>query len=153
ALAGSGLVSLGYTTLYAGANNSDSTFTGVLTGWGAPLSSFIKQGSGTMYLNGKSPAFLGSTVISAGTLSINGSQPSSPVYVNPGGTLAGNGTTGFISGNSGKVTPGNSPGLLKSGAFTLNPSSTLEVELNGTAAGVTYDQVSVTGAVSLGGAI
>jgi autotransporter-associated beta strand protein len=152
-LAGSGFVSLGYNTLRAGGNNSDTTFAGIITGWGAPLSSFIKQGGGTMNLNGNSPNFLGSTVISGGILSINGSQPSSPVYVNPSGTLAGNGVTGLISSSKGKVTPGNSPGSLKTGAFTLDTSSTLELDLNGTNAGVTYDQVSVIGAVNLGGAI
>ncbi|MFM8475110.1 MAG: hypothetical protein ACKOEO_04865, partial [Planctomycetaceae bacterium] len=71
-----------------------------------------------------------------------------------GGMLGGSGTIrGEVSVASGAVlSPGNSPGLLSSGALTLNSGSTYLVDIAGTTAGTGYDQTVVTGTVSLGGA-
>jgi fibronectin-binding autotransporter adhesin len=149
-LAGAGHVNLGWDSLSAGANNATTQFGGSFSGGG--LSKFIKQGTGTMSINGNSPSWVGATVVQGGTVSINGSLPNSPVTVAAGATLAGNGVTGPIYSNSGKVTPGNSAGLLYSANLTLNSNSVLEVELNGTNVGVDYDQISVTGTVELGNA-
>jgi autotransporter-associated beta strand protein len=150
-LTGSGNLNLGLNSLYTGGNNASTTFSGAISGWGA--SSLLKQGTGTMSLNGTSPNFIGTTIINAGTVSINGSQPNSSVSVKSGTTLSGNGTTGYILNTGGKVAPGNSVGMLKSASATLDPFSTFEVELNGTTAGVNYDQLNVTGAVNLNGVI
>jgi len=149
-LAGTGSVRLGISTLTVGMNNADTSFNGGFTG--LAISSLVKQGTGTLSLWGASQNWIGSTIVGNGVLSVNGPQPQSAVIVNAGGTLAGNGTTGNVSANNGKVTPGNSPGLLNSGSLALNPASVLEVELNGTNAGVSYDQINVAGTVNLGGA-
>jgi autotransporter-associated beta strand protein len=150
-LAGSGALWLGVSTLTAGGNNSDTTFSGTMTGFAG--SSLIKQGTGKLSLWSASPAWTGSTIINGGTLSLNGSHPLSPITINSGGILSGNGTAGPIVANNGKVMPGNSTGLLKSGNLALNSSSQFESELNGTNPGVTYDQLSVVGTVNLGDAM
>ena len=149
-LTGSGALYLGTSTLTAGGNNNDTLFSGTMTGFAA--SSLIKQGTGKLTLWSGSPAWTGSTIINGGTLSLNGWHPVSPITINSGGTLSGNGTGGPIVANNGKVMPGNSTGLLKSGNVALNATSQFEAEMNGTSAGVNYDQLSVTGTVNLGDA-
>src|SRR5262249_32723357 len=55
----------------------------------------------------------------------------------------------------GTVAPGDSPGILHSGAVTWDDSTTFSVELDGTTAGNGpghYDQLQVTGTVALNGA-
>jgi hypothetical protein len=71
-----------------------------------------------------------------------------------GGSLSGNGTiTGSISNNA-TVSPGASPGLLTiTGNYTEGPNSHLQIELGGTSAGVTYDQLAVGGAAKVAGAL
>src|SRR5262249_955523 len=88
-LARTGNLFLGLNNLTVGGNNTTTTFSGLITGFGA--SSLFKQGSGELFLNGNSPNFLGSIIVSSGILSVNGSLPASPVTVNTGGTLSGNG--------------------------------------------------------------
>ena len=53
--------------------------------------------------------------------------------------------------NNGFINPGLGAGELASKTVTLRPGSTLRVELNGTVPGVSYDRLSVTGAVNLVG--
>jgi len=94
----------------------------------------------------------GEITIEAGRLAIN-DQYDGDVVVDPGATLGG---SGEILGNvtvaaGGTLAPGNSPGILLSGPLILNSGSTLEVEVEGVATGQ-YDQVIVTGTVTLGGA-
>jgi hypothetical protein len=68
-----------------------------------------------------------------------------------GGTLGGTGAVGTVNAFSGgTVSPGLSPGSLNCSNLSLNSSGTYFVELNGTNAGVDYDQLNVTGTVSLG---
>ncbi len=62
-LAGSGAVQLGAGTLTAGANNSSTAYSGVLTGSGA----FVKTGTGVLTLSGAN-TFTGATNVNAGTL-------------------------------------------------------------------------------------
>ena len=77
---------------------------------------------------------------------------------NSGSLLGGNGTiTGAVSMASGtNLSPGatalaGSTAILKTGALTLNSGSNFTVDLNGTSAGISYDQVKVTGAVNITG--
>lgn len=149
-LAGTGNISLGWNKLASGTNGATTTYYGIMTG--VPSSVFEKQGSGELFLNGDCSSFLGSTYVNAGTLSVNGLLGNGLVHVYSGAVLAGVGYAGPISALSGKVTPGNSPGLLSSANFTLGSSTTLEIELAGDSAGFDYDQVSVIGSVDLGGA-
>ena len=121
---------------------------GVITGNGA----FMKLGGSAFSLTGNSPAFTGETRLYAGTLIVDGSLANSPVVTSAGTTLAGNGSVGPVN-NSGAVSPGTSPGKLTTKNFTNNATATLALELNGTVAGVSYDQLDVTGTVKLGGAL
>jgi hypothetical protein len=115
-----------------------------------------KRGSGNLTLNGDSQ-FVGDQitfVVTEGTLSINGNVRTTnggDVEVN-GGTFKGVGTVGNLTTTGGTLAPGNSPGSLAVSSLTLDATNTLEVELNGSVAGTSYDQIVASGAVDLGSA-
>lgn len=108
----------------------------------------------------------GSQASALNVIEISDKQPSMPIFVGAnqvvvinagaerdtanitGGTLKGIGTVGRINMGSGSVAPGMSPGILSSGDIDFT-GGTLEVEIGGTTAG-NYDQLNVTGTVSLG---
>lgn len=71
------------------------------------------------------------------------------------GTLQGGGTVlAPITNADGFVRPGSSPGKLTvNGGYTQSGTGSLNVELNGLAAGTEYDQLAVIGGVALGGAL
>ncbi|MDB5175580.1 MAG: hypothetical protein JWM81_438 [Candidatus Saccharibacteria bacterium] len=72
------------------------------------------------------------------------------VSVSSGGTLKGHGTVGVLYVGAGAIlAPGNSPGCLTTGNFTL--SGTLQEEIGGTDPCTGYDQVKVTGTVDVTG--
>ncbi len=50
------------------------------------------------------------------------------------------------------ISPGQSPGRITSSTVTLDPASTLKMELGGNVAGTGYDQLDVVGGVNLNGA-
>ncbi len=78
-----------------------------------------------------------------------------PVTVNSGGTLKGSGTTsGAVNVSSGgSIAPGNSAGILNTGNVSFTSGSNFNVEIGGTnAATPDYDQLNVTGTVTLGSA-
>jgi fibronectin-binding autotransporter adhesin len=112
-----------------------------------------KTGSGQMHLSANN-SYKGATIISAGTLRVDGSQPRTTVFVD-GGTLSGIGTVGnlYPEGGSAIVSPGASPGILTCSNFNAGVSGpgTLQIELNGTTAGSGYDQLNVHGTVNLAG--
>jgi len=86
-----------------------------------------------------------------GTAELIGNQ----LIVSEGETLKGSWTGVFdVVVNGGRVSPGNSPGIQNVvGNYDLS-SGELEMEINGLAsggAGVTYDQLNVTGTLTLGG--
>ena len=72
-----------------------------------------------------------------------------------GGVLTGTGTAGSAVNNSGgTVRPGTSPGVLTvDGTFTQGAGGTLEVEVDGAAAGTGFDRLAVTGTANLGGTL
>jgi autotransporter-associated beta strand protein len=113
----------------------------------------MKDGAGTMELSAAN-VYTGATTVTAGTLVISGSLTGSAVTVN-GGTLGGNGTiTGAVTVNTGAtLAPGMSPGILSTGALSLSTGSTFAAEINGTTVGTDFDQVNVTGGVTLGGGL
>ena len=80
----------------------------------------------------------------------------SPYVEISGGVLKGSGQivgqVDILAG--GKIAPGNSPGILSTGDFTLDVGAELEIEVGGLTAGNTasnHDQVDVAGTVTLGG--
>jgi uncharacterized repeat protein (TIGR01451 family) len=111
-----------------------------------------KSGAGTLTLSGTN-SYGGATTVNGGTLIVNGSIVT-PVTVNSGGTLGGAGTiSNTVTVNSGgTLSPGSSTAILNTGSVSLTAGSTLTIEINGTTAGAQYDQVNVTGGVSLGNA-
>jgi len=99
----------------------------------------------------------GGTDINSGTLLVNNTSNSATgtgaVNVNSGGKLGGDGLiTGAVTITSGgTIAPGNSPGILSTGNLALNSGGMLSVEINSITVGTGYDQVNVTGSVTLGG--
>jgi autotransporter-associated beta strand protein len=140
-----GTVALGNGTLGVD-GSSDSNFAGSITGNG----SLTKDGSGTLALTGNS-SYTGATVVSDGLLVVNGNiSTSTMTTIQNGATLGGSGSVGALTVESGgTVTPGNSPGILLTGDYSQ--AGTLSLELDGTLAGVEYDQVNVSGTVNLSG--
>ena len=117
--------------------------------------SIRKNGTGTLYIL-QHPTFSGPTTVNGGTLRVDGSLSNSVVTLNAGATLLGAGKVGGLTANSGAtVSPGASlPDILDSlGDVALNAGSTLNIRLNGTNAGVDYDQLRVQGTVTLGGTL
>jgi autotransporter-associated beta strand protein len=154
-LEGTGNVFLGANNLTIGSNNLSTTFSGVIQdpefGGDTLGGSLTKIGSGTLTLSGAN-TYTGATTVNGGMLVVDGSITSA-VTVN-GGALGGSGTTRAVTVNSGgTLSPGNSPGILNvQGDLTLTLGATCLVDLNGAAVGTQYDQVNVTGIVSLGNA-
>ncbi|MBK8002050.1 MAG: autotransporter-associated beta strand repeat-containing protein [Verrucomicrobia bacterium] len=146
-LEGTGKVLLGSGALQAGDNDSSTLFSGVISGSGT----FTKSGTGTLTLTGTN-TYSGVTSNLNGTLLVHGVlSSSSAVQVRPGSVLGGTGQVQAVSVFvNGTVSPGASPGNLKA-SLVLMPLGTLSVELNGTTPGVDYDQLTVSGSVTLGG--
>ncbi|HEY7061382.1 MAG TPA: autotransporter-associated beta strand repeat-containing protein [Chloroflexota bacterium] len=148
-LSGSGQVILGAGLLELGHDNSSTVYSGLISGAGGRLD---KRGTGTLTLTGNN-TYTGQTFLAAGTLLVNGAQPSSPITL-AGGTLSGTGTVGPITAQTGgTVSPGASPGILNTGSLAFNAATIFVAELNGTTPGTGYDQLNVTGTVTLGGTL
>ena len=116
-----------------------------LTGAGA-----VNQLSGHTILTGNE-SYIGPTVVSGGTLSVNSSIASSILTtVDTGGTLGGIGTIGNTLVNGGTLAPGNSIGTLTvQGSLVLTSAATYMVEVSATAA----DKTVVTGSAQLAGKV
>jgi autotransporter-associated beta strand protein len=111
-----------------------------------------KQGTGTTTFTGTN-THTGTTTIQEGALVVNGSDAASP-FVVTGGALRGSGTVGTLMATGGQISPGPSaggPAALRASSTSLGASSALVVQLNGAAAGSGYDQLKVTGTVTLSG--
>jgi autotransporter-associated beta strand protein len=121
------------------------TIAGAIFGAG----SLEQNGTGTTILAGTN-SYTGATTVNAGTLQVDGSL-TSPITVQSGATLKGNGAIGDVNFNGGTLAPGASAGILSSRNVILSASTTYEVEIGGSSPGAGgYDQLKVTGAVVLG---
>ncbi len=91
----------------------------------------------------------GHTILSGGDFNTSGTT-----WNINGGDLTGTGTiTGSLM-NAALVAPGQSPGSLTiTGNYTQTINGTLNIEINGTTPGSGYDQLVVTGTVTLAGSI
>jgi fibronectin-binding autotransporter adhesin len=116
------------------------------------------MGGGSVTLSGPN-TYTGWTLVSGtsffGTLFVNGSQSQSTVAVYPKGRLGGTGTVGpvWLDAGAAHLAPGLSPGIINTGNLSIPSGANLDIELNGTTVGTQYDQVNVTGTVTLGGTL
>ena len=124
-------------------------------GDGGGAYSLTKAGANTLQLLANN-TYSGATAVNAGTLLVDGSIAGSAATVNGTATLGGTGTTGTITvpaAQTGTISPGDpvtGPGILNTGPVSFgDSSSTFTVQLNGTTAGTQYDQLNVTGTVTL----
>ena len=123
-------------------------------GFGSAAGGLTKEGEGTLEISSAS-IYTGPTVVNNGTLVVSGSLTGSAVSVNGDAVLSGSGSiTGSVTVSSGAtLAPGASPGILDTGSLNLDVGSTLAIELNGATVDTDYDQVNVTGSITLGGAL
>ncbi len=137
---GSGL-SIGATTL-----NGSSTLSGY------NIASSVTVAGGTTSLTGTTQSTSTLSVSTGATLNANGTIAGS---ANVSGLLKGNSTvTSNLTLTSGTLSPGNSPGITTvEGNFSMDKNSTLVVQVSGTVAGISYDQVKVSRNVSLNGTL
>ena len=128
--------------------SDDTSFAGVISGSGA----IAKLSGDTLTLTGDSSAFTGSTVVTDGTLAVDGDLGGT-IAVGSGATLAGSGMVGTVTvASGGTLAPGSasSTGTLSvQGDLALSSGSTYTVKA--TAVGAS-DAVHVDGAATLTGA-
>ena len=141
-----GTVALGAGNLTV-AQATNTTYAGVLSGTGG----FTKSGAGTLTLTGDSSSFGGNTMVSSGTLRVDGTL-GGDVAAHTTGTLAG---AGHITGNAdltnGGVIAGVSGQTLRvDGNVTMDASSTMNAALGGPSSTAL---VSVGGNLTLNGTL
>jgi filamentous hemagglutinin family protein len=132
--------------------------TGTLTKGNAGTSSFSAglANSGAINVNAGTLDLTGGYTDAGGVLSLGGGNLTSPAagLTLVSGTLKGAGTVDGNVVNNGTVAPGTSPGtLVINGNYTQGAGGILDIELGGTAQGVTYDLLQVTGIASLDGTL
>jgi autotransporter-associated beta strand protein/probable HAF family extracellular repeat protein len=133
-------------------NSGATAVMGVITQSGTIARSLTKSGTGTLTLSAAN-TYTGPTTVSAGTLLVNGSVAGA-VTVKASATLGGAGTTGAVTVLSGgNAAPGSvtATAILNTGSLMLNSGSNDNVALDGGTAGSGYDQINVSGTVSLNG--
>jgi autotransporter-associated beta strand protein len=165
AIGTTGTVSFGGGTLQFGANNQNDYSARIANGSGAiridtngqnvtfgtglaatNTGGLVKTGEGTLQLQGNS-TYTGATIVSAGTLLVNGSLGNTAVSVD-GGTLGGSGAIAGAVTVSSTLSPGTSIESLSTGALTMASGSSFAFEVaNNSSTGA--DLVAVNGSLSL----
>jgi autotransporter-associated beta strand protein len=132
--------------LTVGSNNLNTTFAGALDGDGGSLT---KIGTGTLIPSGAN-TYTGDTNVNRGVLQMDGSITSN-TFVNHRGTLAGTGTINGNVMNNGKVSPGDSPGVLTVVQnYTQAQFATLMIQIAGMNTGQ-FSVLDVLGNANLNG--
>jgi fibronectin-binding autotransporter adhesin len=134
-------------------NITDGSFTGTVK-----IGSSAYANAGTVELSrAAGNNYDGGTEVNSGTLLISNTAGSATgtgaVAVNSGATLIGGGIiTGAVTVNSGgTISGGETVGVLRTGNLSVATGSLMAVQINSITAGTGYDQISVTGSVTLGG--
>lgn len=128
--------------LYTAANPAPfntQAFTGTIAGNISGAGALIKQGTGTLILNGINTA-TGPTTVATGTLRVNGTFASGGglVTVNAGAALAGSGVINRAVTVNGSINPGVATGILTTSATTINGSYVCDIN------GATVDRIQTT---------
>ena len=147
-LGSSRVISLTANSILDVAATKTLTFDGAFSGSG----DLDKVGAGTLIIGGSS-TYTGATKVSDGRLVVNGNiSTSSLTTVSQTGILSGSGILGAVTIEAtGTHSPGNSPGIVSTGDYTLEGS--LIMESLGIIPGVSYDQIQVAGLVNLSGTL
>ena len=140
----------------AGGTIDTNGYTVVISGSISGSTALVKAGTGALKITGTNTGFNAATIVSAGLLIVNGDMGFSPVTIQGGGSAGGTGSVGgVIAQSGGTVAPGDGgTGRLNTGDFNLQSGAHLSIEIGGTTAGGAsngYDQVKVTGSVTLAG--
>ena len=126
-----------------GSNVGDNLF-GMAIGEAGGVTAVNKAGPGRWILAGVS-TYSGPTIISNGTLLVDGSTAAGAVSVLAGTTLGGTGVVGGVVTLDGTVAPGAGIGTLTvSNQFTDGATAVYRFELGGTNAPTDYDQLVVS---------
>jgi fibronectin-binding autotransporter adhesin len=147
-LAGAGTLAIGNKRLDTGFDNTDTVWTGTVTG--GSTSGLQKYGTGKFTVTGDLNQE--TTSINAGEIAFNGTAAGS-MFVNSGGRLSGTHTiNGNLSvGPGGVLAPGNSPGITTVlGDYTGGGTLEVEVQFDNAGApvnGVTHDFLNIAGNV------
>ncbi len=130
--------------LTTGANGTDSTYSGNISGVG----DLTKVGAGNFTLTGIS-SYSGATTVSAGDLLVNGNLASPTVSVQNAAALGGSGNlAGAVTVGNGGILIGHAGAVLTMGSLALNPTSNINVSLG---APSTSGLFQVNGALTLDG--
>jgi autotransporter-associated beta strand protein len=149
--------SLGAQTVTLSPGTGESFSLGsAITDTNSNVNSLVKNGVGKTILTGTN-TYTGTTTINGGVLVVNGSLgSSSPVTIYSGGTLGGSGTVGGTVDvkAGGTLAPGNSPGVLTTGATTFESGSIFSWDIASTPDGVrgtAYDGLNTPSVSGSGG--
>ena len=137
-------------TVQIRAESGSAEYAGSITG----LVNIEKTGNSTQVFSGIL-AHSGTTQVNGGILQVDGSHTGGGDYtVNDGGTLGGNGDidSALQVNAGGRLAPGASAGSLSVNDVTLSSGSFFDVELDGSAAGIEYDQL-IADSATLGGVL
>jgi autotransporter-associated beta strand protein len=144
-------------TLTVSISSGRSTYEGIIEDGSAALA-IVKEGLGELELTGGGNSYSGGTTINAGTLIVNNVEGSATgsgnVLVGANGTLAGSGIIGGSVTVQGKLSPGNSPGLLSiEGDLTLASGSVTTMQIAVFDPDTAFDQIWVGGTLNYGGTL
>ncbi|MBI2570077.1 MAG: hypothetical protein HYV63_23995 [Candidatus Schekmanbacteria bacterium] len=140
---GGTLTNAGTLTKSAGSGTSATTlFVGLVNTGAVSLDAGVLEVSSYVQTAGQT-TLGGGALVTTGTIDLQG------------GFLYGSGTiTGNVSNSGAVVAPGNPTGALAiDGDFTQAAAGQIIVDVGGTTAGTTYDQITVTGAAALSGTL
>ncbi len=108
----------------------------------------VTIGAGSTFTAGGNYVTDGSTVVDGSLVATN------TVTIDDSGSLGGSGTVTADVSNSGRVSPGNSPGILTvNGTYRQTATGALNLEIGGATAGSQYEQLNVSAAATLGGTL
>jgi autotransporter-associated beta strand protein len=148
-------------TVADGPQSVDLWINGAITGVNGG-EALRKLGPGVARFSNGTNTYTGATTVVGGTLLVDSTQASSAVSVGATAALGGSGTVGSITTASGsallvggtELVPvvGGLHGILRSNSVVLASDTTVRVDIAGGTAGAEYDQLRVTGTVSLGNA-